>query len=167
MNQFSDRHQVQEYLTSQIKEGAIVELGCGYGNGVIAMCKGNLNNLEIYSIDPYFPYSDPLGGKYDERTYQEMLINTQGLPFTHIRQSALEVEWTLDIGLLWVDLSMPFQELWSIVYTWQKWILPGGYLGITGLEYSQLGTREVMEAMESHYDRVLEEQNLVAVLRKR
>lgn len=167
--QFSDRHQIQEYLTSLASQGVIVELGCGYGNGVIAMCKGNLNNLPIYSIDPYLPYSDPLGGKYGEDTKASMLINTCDLKFTHLEKSALEAvrEWTLDIGMLWVDLSMPFENLWFIVLPWQKWLLPGGYLAITGLEYGQLGTKKVYDMLEWHgYEKMLTEQNLVAVMRK-
>lgn len=167
MRQFSNRHDVQQLLTSLVEQGVIVELGCGYGNGVIAMSKGNLNNLSIYSIDPYLPYSDPLGGKYGQDTYASMLINTSDLSFTHIRQSALEAvrEWDMGIGLLWIDLSMPFQDLWIITHTWQKWILPGGYLAITGLEYLQLGTRDVYENIDG-YEKVLTEQGLVAVLRK-
>lgn len=168
MNQFANRHQVQEYLTSQTGRGVIVELGCGYGNGVRAMCRGNVNGLEIYSIDPYLPYSDPLGGKYGEETYQEMLTNTTDLPFTLIRQSAMEAvrEWWLPIGLLWVDLSMRYEDLWLIVHAWEKWVLSGGYLAITGLEYHQLGTRQICDELPG-YDKVLTEQNLVAVMRKR
>lgn len=166
--QFSDRHDIQQYLTSLTAQGVIVELGCGYGNGVIALSKGNLNHLPIFSIDPYLPYSDPLGGNYDEGTKASMLINTQGLDFTHLEKNALEAvkDWKLDIGLLWIDLSMTFENLWPIVLTWQKWLLPGGYLGITGLEYKQLGTKKIYDMFEG-YDKMLTEQNLVAVLRKR
>lgn len=167
---FSNRHEVQEYLTSQTKQGAIVELGCGYGNGVRAMCAGNVNELSIYSIDPYLPYSDPLGGKYDEDTRTEMLLNTRGLNFTHLHTDAFQAarDWDVGIGMLWLDLSMSYENLMHIIQAWEKWLLPEGYLAITGLEYRQVGTRRVYEELcLNGYEPILEEQKLVAVLRKK
>lgn len=168
MSEFANRHQIQEHLASLTTKGVIVELGCGYGNGVIALDKGNVNGLPIYSVDPYVPYSDPLGGKYDLDTYHQMLENTRHIVFTHVPNSALLAAhgWRRPIGLLWVDLSMAYEALWPIVEAWERFILPGGYLGITGLEYEQrLGTRQIYEEI-SGYDKMLTEQNLVAVLRK-
>jgi len=166
MMDFPHRHAVQQYLTSQTTQGVIVELGCGHGNGVIAMSKGNVNKLRIFSVDPYLPYADPLGGKYGLETLQQMRENTKGIEFEHISQNAENmVRWPYPIGLLWVDLSMVYDDLWPIVRVWEGQILSGGYLGITGLEYWQLGTRKIYDEIAG-YDKVLTEQDLVAVLRK-
>lgn len=167
--EFSDRHDVQQYLTSQAKTGAIVELGCGYGNGVIAMNKGNVNRLPIFSIDPYYDYTDRLGGEYGPTTKAAMRENTRGINFTLIQRPALSAVkvWTLDIGLLWLDLSMDYPSLRQIFDSWVTFVIPGGYIGITGLEYPQLGTEQVMEdAIKDGFVRELPEQRFVAVLRK-
>jgi hypothetical protein len=167
---FSNRHEIEQYLASQTTSGVIIEIGCGFGHGLIALDKGNINSLPIYGIDPYLEYNDPLGGQYDETTYIDMQENTKDIYFSHINGNALEVAngWQSDIGLLWIDLSMPYKTLKPIVNAWLKHIQPDGIIAITGLPYDVLGTGQIMQELcNEGYERLLPEQNLVAVMKKR
>lgn len=168
---FSNRHEIEEYLASLTASGAIVEIGCGVGNGLLALNRGNQNGLSIFGIDPYVEYSDPLGGHYDGATRVTMEDNTRGVvQFVHVQQAALDAvkDWDLPIGLLWVDLSMPVADLRPVLAAWRGFVVDGGFIGITGLSYSTLGTRVVTHELlaTGEYELLLYEQNLVAVLKK-
>jgi hypothetical protein len=167
---FSDRHQVEEWLAARAEGGVIVEIGCGYGNGVLALRRGNAD-LPIYGIDPYIDYKDVLGGTYGPDTLAEFQTNTQGTGVIHVRQSssAARPNWNTPIALLWIDVSMAYDGLKAIFDDWENLVIPGGTIGIAGLSYEQLGTARVaMEAVASGaYDYALHEQDLVAVLKKK
>jgi hypothetical protein len=167
---FGDRHQVEEWVAEQAEGGVIVEIGCGYGNGVLALRRGN-SELPIYGIDPYEPYEDVLGGTYGPDTLAEFQSNTKGTGVQHINQPALEARqnWEKPVALLWIDVSMAYDDLKAIFDEWQDLVIPGGWLCIAGLSYEQLGTARVAkEAVASGaYDYALHEQDLVAVLRKK
>jgi hypothetical protein len=161
---FANRHQVQEHLASLTTQGVIVELGCGYGNGVIALDKGNVHRRHIFSIDPYLECSDMCGGHYDETTKTMMLENTQGIVFSHIEKPAMIAAktWRRAIGLLWIDISVPRDEVQALAKMWVKFILPGGYLAITGLDHKGLER----DKLEFNLTRILDEQNKVMVWQK-
>lgn len=172
---FENRHQVEEYLAQQAEGGVIVELGGGYGNGAVAMVNGTRcgRNLPIYVIDPYEPYRDQLGGEYGPQTHQEFHANLEsrgyGERVQHVEQDAWQAgaRWDKPVALLWLDLSMPYEDLWAILSAWESHVVEGGVLGITGLEYSQLGTQALMEELiKRGWRRELDEQRFVAVLRK-
>lgn len=171
MTKFSNRHEIETYLGSQTAQGAIVEIGCGFGHGLIALDEGNNNNLSIYGIDPYKPYTDPLGGQYDETTFIDMQYNTEGIYFSHIIEDALVAvdNWQSDIGLLWIDLSMPYDKLKPVIDAWIGHVLFGGCIAITGLCYDVLGTKRIMKELlaTGKYEQILPDQDLVAVLRKK
>lgn len=166
---FDTKHTVEEYLSALIPPNqAIVEIGVGFGNGIAAIRGGNKTS-PVFGIDPYTTYKDPLGGSYGESTKTEMLA--RDLDFVYVPGTALEVikHWRQPIGLLWLDLSMAYKDLMPIVEAWARYVVPGGYIGITGLCYpNQLGTKEVMIDLYStgNYRPFLPEQDLVAVLRK-
>jgi len=71
--------------------------------------------------------------------------------------------------MLWIDVSMAYDDLKPIFDAWQDKVIPGGWLCIAGLSYTELGTARVaMEAVASGaYDYALHEQDLVAVLKKK
>ena len=167
---FADRHQVEEWVAGKAEGGVIVEIGCGYGNGMLAMRRGNAA-ITLYGIDPYEPYSDRLGGQYGPETLKEFVINTAGTGVIHIQQPALEAvrDWSEPVAMLWIDVSMAYDDLKPIFDAWQDKVIPGGWLCIAGLSYEQLGTARVaMEAVASGaYDYALHEQDLVAVLKKK
>lgn len=167
MTTFSDRHQIEEYIASLVTSGAIVEIGCGFGQGLCALWRGHRVDVPIFGIDPYDDYRDLLGGHYNRTTEPLMRNNTAHFEFVHIKQPALEAvkAWSQPIGLLWVDLSMPYEKLKPIVDAWAAHVIPGGYVAITGLCYDQLGTRRVASELVG-YSTELQEQNLVAVLKK-
>jgi len=164
MIEFSNRHEVQMYLASLVTEGVIVELGCGYGNGVIALNKGNIRRRRIFSIDPYIECADLCGGRYNETTKALMLENTQGIAFSHIEKPAMIAieQWKHSIGLLWIDISLPRLEIQEMANAWIGFILPGGYLAIAGLDHNRLER----DKLEFNFIRILDEQNKVMVWQK-
>lgn len=171
MTTFSNRHDVEQQLAALPATGCIVEVGVGYGNGLIALSKGNVNHLPIYGVDPYYNYTDPLGGAYGEATRQQMYENTEGIKWTHVDHPALDVAatWDKPIGLLWIDLSMPYDKLKPVFDAWQQFVMPGGYVGITGLCYpNQLGTRDVLASatITGKFKQLWPEQDFVAVMQK-
>lgn len=164
-----DKHTIEEQISALVPPTqAIVEIGVGFGNGIAAIRGGNKTS-PVFGIDPYTTYRDPLGGTYGESTKAEMLA--RNLDFVYVPGAALEVvkHWRQPIGLLWLDLSMVYKDLMEIVEAWARYVVPGGYIGITGLCYpNQLGTKEVMTELlaTGNYRATLPEQDLVAVLRK-
>lgn len=167
---FSDRHDVQRWVAARADGGVIVEIGCGYGNGVLAMRRGN-PDIAIYGIDPYESYTDKLGGQYGPETLAEFEANTAGTGVELVRQNAIDVRanWDKPVAMLWIDVSMDYDGLKPIFDAWHSAVIPGGWVGIAGLPYNQLGTARVAnEAVASGlYDYQLHEQDLVAVLKKR
>jgi hypothetical protein len=167
---FADRHQVEEWVAARAGGGVIVEIGCGFGNGVLALRRGNAD-IPIYGIDPYIDYKDVLGGTYGPDTLTEFETNTEGTGVIHVRQSSASarLDWKEPVAMLWIDVSMAYDGLKAIFDDWQELVIPGGWLCIAGLSYEQLGTARVaIEAVASGaYDYALSEQNFVAVLRKK
>lgn len=175
MTDFANRHQVEEHLAEQAEGGVIVEIGGGYGNGAIALAHGTATGrkLPIFIVDPYQPYTDRLGGEYGPDTLREFEANLTAAgvrdKVTHIQKGALDAahDWTQPIALLWLDLTMDYAELKVIFDAWSPHIVDGGYVGITGAEYTQIGTgRVAREALGLGYEPLLEDQRFVAVLRK-
>lgn len=168
---YANRHQVEEYLASQVKHGCIVELGGGYGNGAIALYRGTQRGarLPVYIVDPYEPYKDLLGGEYGPETQAEFEANTADIDVTHVPLRAEDAAstWNEPVGLLWLDLTKNYVELKTIFEAWRPHLAAGGYVGITGNEYGNLGTRRLAREIQAlGYEPVLLDQNKVACFHK-
>jgi hypothetical protein len=168
---YANRHQVQEKLAELAKVGCIVELGGGIGHGAIALAHGTERgaNLPIYVIDPYLEYCDLLGGQYGPETQLEFEKNTQGLGVTHVPLSAEDAAktWHEPVGFLWIDLTMNYERLRAIFNAWRPHLAPGSYIGVTGYEYGNLGTRKLAKDIQGlGYEPVLLDQNKVACFHK-
>ena len=168
---YANRHQVEEYMAELARVGCIVELGGGYGNGAKALCAGTKRgaNLPVYVIDPYIEYKDLLGGEYGPETLEKFKENTTGLDLTHHRMGAIEAaqEWHKPVGLLWIDLTMSYEKLSAIFNAWKPYLVAGSYIGVTGLEYGNLGTRKLAKDIQGMgYQPVIVDQNKVACFHK-
>ena len=170
---FANRHEVEEHLAQQAAGGVIVEIGCGFGNGILALHRGTSRgaNLPLFGIDPYEPYVDRTGGTYGPSTLIDFRTNTAGTGVTLIQQPATvaRVGWNRPVALLWIDVGMDYDDLRVVFDAWQDAVVEGGVIGITGLCYAQHGTARLAEqALKSGaFDSWLTEQGLVAVLVKR
>jgi hypothetical protein len=168
---YANRHQVEERIAELATTGCIVELGGGYGNGAIALSHGTARgaNLPIYVIDPYEEYRDLLGGEYGPNTLVEFNKNTDGLDIIHVSLSAEDAAntWNEPVGFLWIDLTMSYERLSAIFNAWKPHLAAGSYIGITGLEYGNLGTRKLANDIQGlGYESVLLDQNKVACFHK-
>ena len=168
---YANRHEIEEYLAQLAWAGCIVELGGGYGRGAVALAHGTKRgeNLPIYVVDPYLEYKDLLGGEYGPQTRLEFENNTRGAGVTHIPLSAVDAAKTWDnpVGLLWIDLSMSYDDLKTIFEAWRPRLAKGAYIGVTGFEYGNLGTRKLAKHMEElGYDAILTDQNKVACFQR-
>lgn len=168
---YANRHEVEEQMAFLARTGCIVELGGGYGNGAIALAHGTARaaHLPIYVIDPYREYKDLLGGQYGPETLKEFEKNTVGLGVTHVPLSAEEAakDWDKPVGLLWIDLTMDYERLSAIFQAWKPHLTAGAYIGITGNEYGNLGTRKLAKDLQGlGYEPVLLDQNKVACFHK-
>jgi hypothetical protein len=168
---YANRHEIQEYLAELARTGCIVELGGEYGRGAIAMAHGTARGarLPIYVVDPYIEYKDLLGGTYGPETQKEFEKNTAGLGIIHVPLAAEEAArtWCEPVGMLWIDLTMSYERLSAIFEAWRPHLVAGAYVGITGMEYGNLGTRKLAkDIQELGYEPVLLDQNLVACLHK-
>jgi hypothetical protein len=166
---FGERHQVEEYLAQISEGGVIVEIGGGGGRGATSLANGTKRgaNLPIYVIDPYVEYKDLLGGEYGPQTKALFKETTKDIDLTLIEQDALSAvqNWSESIALLWIDLTMNYHDLKPILDAWRPFVIMGGYIGITGLEYGHLGTRQIADEMQG-FEHILEEQRFVACLRR-
>jgi hypothetical protein len=168
---YANRHEVEEYMAELANRGCIVELGGGYGRGAQALAHGTRRgaNLPIYIVDPYEEYKDLLGGEYGPSTFAEFEKNTEGLDVIHVPLRAEDAAktWSEPVGFLWIDLTMNYERLRAIFNAWKPHLAAGSYIGITGFEYGNLGTR--LLAKDIHglgYDPVLVDQNKVACFHK-
>ena len=168
---YANRHEVEERLAELANTGCIVELGGGYGRGAQALAAGTKKgaNLPVYVIDPYIEYKDLLGGQYGPETLKEFKKNTAGLDVTHIQTSAEEAAktWGEPVGFLWIDLTMNYERLSAIFNAWKPHLAAGSYIGVTGFEYGNLGTRKLAKEIQGlGYQAVLVDQNKVACFHK-
>jgi hypothetical protein len=168
---YANRHEVEEKIAEMAKVGCIVELGGGYGRGAQALAAGTKKgkNLPIYVVDPYIEYKDLLGGEYGPETYKEFEKNTEGLGIIHVPLSAEDAAktWSEPVGFLWIDLTMNYERLSAIFEAWKPHLAAGSYVGITGLEYGNLGTRKLGRDIQGlGYQPILVDQNRVACFHK-
>lgn len=168
---YANRHQVEEYLAELATVGCIVELGGGYGRGAQALAAGTKRgaNLTVYVVDPYIEYKDLLGGEYGPETLKEFKKNTAGLGVVHVPLSAEDAAktWNEPIGFLWIDLTMNYERLSAIFTAWSPHLAAGSYVGVTGLEYGNLGTRKLAKDIQGlGYEAVIVDQNKVACFHK-
>lgn len=156
-----NRHDVQARMAS-MSEGPIYEIGGGRGHGSQAM--RGATDLPITVVDPYIEYKDLLGGEYGPETLAEFLANTDGLDVELVREDARTAELPERIGLLWVDLTMAYEPLYEVV---ARWAPLADIVGVTGLEYDNLGTKPLMkDLMALGFERILEDQALVAAFKR-
>ncbi len=169
------KHDIEEYLARIADGGVLVECGVATGDGLVAMRAGTSRgrNLPIYGIDPYLPFRDGLDHEYDasSKPHMQAAIN-QFATYVHLLEQSAEtaaLDWQLPIAVLWLDLSMSFERLKAIIDAFEPYIIPGGYVGVTGLEYGQLGTRRILETLSDNgtWQPAMTDQDKVAVLRKR
>lgn len=172
---FATKHAVESYLAEQAEGGVIVEVGCGKGDGLLALwsgtCVGRL--LPIYGVDPYTPFTDELGASYGPQSLDEMQNNLKDLLGTRVflkRVSGFTFGefFSLPVSLIWFDLSMNAENLIKMFEAWHPRIVSDGVIGITGLCYNQLGTQALADYITATglYERILTEQNLVACFRR-
>ncbi len=174
---FSNRHDVETHLAEQADGGVIVEVGSGKGDGLVALLNGTRYGrlLPVYAVDPYSPYVDKLGGTYGPESKQEAMDKILGTGLERlvafVEADGVEVgaTWDLPTSLVWIDVSMEYEGLKPIFDAWANKVMDDGHIAIAGLDYGTLGTRRVMEEAiaSERFDRVLTEQDFVAVLRKR
>lgn len=174
---FSNRHEVETHLAETADGGVICEIGAGRGDGLVALIRGNKCGriLPIFAVDPYLPYVDRLGGTYGPKSKEEAVEKVVGEGSAHIvtfiEEDGAKVGagWNLPTSLVWIDVSMDYDGLKPIFDAWVDKVVPDGHIAIAGLSYSNLGSAQVMqEAVDGgKFDRVLEEQDFVAVLRRR
>lgn len=168
---YADRHEVEEHMAKLANVGCIVELGGGYGRGAQCLAAGTAkgHNLPIYVIDPYIEYKDLLGGEYGPSTFKEFENATSGLDIVHVPLSAEDAAktWHEPVGFLWIDLTMNYERLSAIFNAWKPHLAAGSYIGITGYEYGNLGTRKLAKELQGlGYEAILLDQNKVACFHK-
>ena len=170
---YANRHEVQEYMAELAKTGCIVELGGGYGRGAIALAHGTKRgaDLPVYVVDPYMEYKDLLGGEYGPKTQAEFEKNVAdaGVEIVHVPLSAEDAAhtWSEPVGMLWIDLTMNYARLKAIFDAWRPHLAECSYIGITGFEYGNLGTRRLASEIEKMgFEPILVDQNRVACLHK-
>lgn len=168
---YANRHQVEEYMAELVKTGCIVEIGGGVGRGAQALAAGTKRgaSLPVYVVDPYIEYKDLLGGEYGPETQGEFEKNTAGLDIIHVPLSAEDAAktWCEPVGFLWIDLTMNYERLSAIFNAWRPHLIADSYIGITGFEYGNLGTRKLAKDIQGlGYESILLDQNKVACFHK-
>ena len=98
-------------LAQQVTSGCIVEVGSYRGRSAVALGLGALAGRQpaVYAVDPHATFRGVLGGEFgpeDRAAFYRAMLNSgcyQIVRLVNLSSEQVAPQWTLPIGLLWID----------------------------------------------------------------
>ena len=164
-------------LARAAQGGCIVEIGTFHGKGTIALGLGARDGAQVpvYSVDPFLPYTGPLGrhriGPGDKTALLRNLLLaevTEQVWLIHTHSAEAAAGWRDPIALLVVDGDHSYDGVAGDLRCWGRFVVPGGLAALDDSLDERFGVarliRELLAAAE--YERV-RTAGKITVLRKR
>ena len=164
-------------LARAAQGGCIVEIGAFHGKGTIALGLGARDGarVPVYSVDPFLPYTGPLGrhriGPGDKTALLRNLLLadvTEQVWLIHTHSAEAAAGWQGPVALLVVDGDHSYDGVAGDLGCWGRFVVPGGLVALDDSLDERFGVarliRELLAAAE--YERV-RTAGKITVLRKR
>lgn len=117
--------------------GAIVEIGSFHGSSAVALALGTRkgNELRVYSIDPYEPFSPPgekrKYGPHDRVRFFKHLLRAgvvENVWPINLPSQAATKAWSGPISLLWIDGDHSYEGVKGDFEAWSQFVSPEGVI---------------------------------------
>ena len=163
-------------LASEVREGAIVEIGSYRGRSTIALALGSLrgSSVPVYAIEPHAEFDGVLGGRFGPEDKKAFLRNTQrSLPSDLIRLISASSEtaartWSGEIGLLWIDGDHRYEAVTKDFELWSPFVLDNGRIAFDDSTVAGIGPHTLVnEILASDEYRLVDTVGKVTVLERR
>jgi predicted O-methyltransferase YrrM len=124
-------------LARAARGGCIVEIGTYHGKGTIALALGARAGarVPVYSIDPFRPYSGPLGRhRFGPADKTELLRNllradvAEQVWLIHTPAEQAAAGWREAVALLVVDGDHAYEGVRTDFARWAPFVVPGGVI---------------------------------------
>jgi predicted O-methyltransferase YrrM len=144
-------------LASQVREGAIVEIGSYRGRSTLALAFGSSRGAAatVYAIEPHAHFTGVLGGRYgpDDREIFERNVARSGLSplirlISETSRSAAK-KWNSEIGLLWIDGDHRYEAVKEDFELWSPFVHSRGRIAFDDSTVEGLGPHTLIEEILS------------------
>lgn len=144
-------------LASQVREGAIVEIGSYRGRSTIALAMGSSSGpaVPVYAIEPHENFTGVLGGRFgpdDKQAFECNIARSTLSRFIHLISATSEAAaktWSLEIGLLWIDGDHRYQAVKKDFELWSPFLHAHGRIAFDDSTVAGLGPHTLIEEILS------------------
>jgi predicted O-methyltransferase YrrM len=134
-------------LASEVRHGAIVEIGCYRGRSTIALAIGSIRGTvaPVFAIDPHETFTGVLGGRFGPDDKAAFLRNIEQADVSHVvrlisdSSASAAARWNTEIGLLWIDGDHRFEAVKKDFELWSPFLSGDGHIAFDDSTVSGLG----------------------------
>lgn len=152
-------------MASQVRDGAIVEIGSYRGRSTIALATGSARGarIPVYAVDPHESFTGVLGARFgpDDLTQFTRNIERAGVadlvvPVVDTSANAA-AKWNGAIELLWIDGDHRYEAVRQDFELWSEFVVAGGRIALDDSTVAGLGPNTLVgEVVSDGAFRVLE-----------
>jgi len=135
------------------RAGVVVEIGSWKGKSTIWLAKGSesVHGEKVYAIDPHIGSAELRELGYQENpTLEEFEQNIKRARVESVVEPLVKTsmdvvkEWSLPIGLLWIDGDHSYESVRDDVFSWEPHVVEGGIIALHDT-YAWEGVRRVVD----------------------
>lgn len=140
-------------LASEVREGAIVEIGSYRGRSTIALATGSFrgHGAPVYAVEPHEQFSGVLGGCFgpdDKTAFEQNVARSPHARLIHLISATSQTaakNWGEKIGLLWIDGDHRYEAVRRDFDLWSQFLLAGGRIAFDDSTVEGLGPHMLIE----------------------
>jgi len=134
-------------MASEVRQGAIVEIGSYRGRSTIALATGSARGARtpVYAVDPHETFTGVLGGQFGPDDQCEFLHNIERagiaqlvIPIVKTSVTAA-ADWSEAIGLLWIDGDHRYDAVKKDFELWSPFVAADGRIAFDDSTAAGLG----------------------------
>lgn len=160
-------------LASELREGAIVEIGSYRGRSTIALATGSLRGsvLPVYAIEPHAEFEGVIGARFGPGDKEAFLRNIDRSPSSkliHLISTSSETaakSWSGEIGLLWIDGDHRYEAVRRDFEMWSPFLRTDGRIAFDDSTVADIGPHTLISEILSRGEfRVVDTVGKITVL---
>jgi predicted O-methyltransferase YrrM len=145
-------------LASQVRDGAIVEIGSYRGRSTLALAMGSARgaSVPVFAIEPHAEFTGVLGARFgpEDKAAFERNISRSGLSFlVHLvseSSQAAASRWNAPVGLLWIDADHRYHAVKKDFELWSPFLLANGRIAFDDSTRAGLGPHTLIREILAH-----------------
>jgi len=163
-------------LASDVRSGAIVEIGSYRGKSTVALALGSRDHhrVPVYAIEPHETYSGVTGFEFGPGDRAAFLGNilrcgvAEIVRLVNLPSQVVASGWQQPVGLLWIDGDHRYEAAKQDLESWQPHLAPGALVALHDSTDPKLGPLQVIrEVVESGGFEQIDLVGSTTLLRKR